>query len=485
MSLKQINPDLLLIAPPLLWGQESRLDMKPPLNLLYLASWLNHRGFHAMILDVISAGAPLHEVLEYIAETRPRFIGVPFYQATRETAITLCKEVREKFPDIWVVAGGPLVTTFPESLMSCNEIDMCVCGEGELTLEELISSNLPSPRSEAADRSCLAGIRGLAYCDNGTPIFTPPRPPIWNLDHLPFIDFNLIDIQRYFAYHDSINMSSWLFLTTSRGCYARCTFCATPVLWPGGLRRQSVPRLMAEIAHQRMLFPQSQFGFMDDSFFSDKMWLNDFFDGIVHMNVRYCCIGRADHLMPDDVRRLADTGCIYVALGIETGNQARQKTLKKYLDLDKVRTSVALLAEHNIFCKCFFMLGFPDETPEEMVETINFAVELKRLGMGECNFFPVSIYPGTELAAQASKRTYTSVIYQKSDSNHSRISESGKDEDIGEAKLMRYANIPGNDVNEYFTTSQLLDIVKLAYHKVDSGQDIALPELPKVSKLHV
>lgn len=478
----QCQTDILLIAPPLLWEQETRLDMKQPINLLYLASWLNEHNLRAQVIDVISAALTLQEVLPEIAAVQPRFVGIPFYQATRETALTLCREIRRRFPEIWIVAGGPLVTTFYTNLQSQPEIDICIIGEGEITLTELLTSQLNGPRTDKADLSCLAGIPGLAYMEGNHPVFTGRRSPIENLDNLPFLDFRLIDIDAYFAYHASIDMSSWLFLTTSRGCHCRCTFCATPVLWPDGLRRQSVPRLLAEIVHQRQLFPQAQFGFMDDSFFTDKAWLREFFSGIKQLKVKYCCIGRADHLEAADVQGLADSGCIYVAMGIETGNQARQKTLKKYLDLNRVRNSVRLLAQHQIFCKGFFMLGFPDETPEEMLETINLAIELKKLGMGECNFFPVSIYPGTELAEQCAETTYTSTVYQQPGKNSMNAIDSVNTENgssIGETKLLRYANIPDSDVNRYFSKAQLLEIIKLAYRKADSGEQASLAEFPQ------
>jgi radical SAM superfamily enzyme YgiQ (UPF0313 family) len=452
--------------------------MKPPLNLLYLASWLNQRGLRAAILDTNLTQMSLSEVVTTTISMNPRFLGVPFYQATQETALTLCREVREQSPGTWIVAGGALATTSPESLLCQPQIDMCVIGEGEITLEELLRSGLPIPRSAAPDYSCLATIPGLAFQDRGQSVFTGLRAPLGDLDALPFLDFGLIDIRGYFSYHASIEMSSWLFYTTSRGCRSRCTFCATPVLWPGGLRRQSVPRLLAEIVHQRRLYPAAQFGFMDDSFFSDRAWLGDFFTGIAPLNVKYCCIGRADHLLAEDVRGLARTGCIYVALGIETGNQLRQKALKKHLDLNRVRSSVRLLAEHQVFCKGFFMLGFPDETPEEMAETINFAVELKHLGMAECNFFPVSIYPGTELAAGVSKLLQVSTIYQGISNPLSQSKPVEAEEDVAEIKLMRYANIPSADINRFFSAAHILDLVKMAYRKVAAGEPVTLSEFP-------
>lgn len=463
------RPDILLIAPPLLWREDVRPEMKQPLNLLYLASWLNEKGLKAQILDAVCEKLSLTQVLQRVEAIKPRFVGIPFYQSTRETALELCSAIRRLLPPIWLVAGGPLATTSAASLLEDGALDFCVIGEGEITLEQLLRSDLPDERPGNPEFVSLQDLPGLAFVLDGQPVFTPGREPIADLDSLPFVDFKLIDIGQYFAYHASIDMSDWLFLTTSRGCHARCTFCATPVLWPHGMRRQSAARLLAEIAYQRQRFPTAQIGFMDDSFFSDKAWLKEFFAGVSAMQVKYCCIGRADHLDEEDVRGLAQSGCIYVALGIETGNQLRQRSIKKFLDLDRVRKSVQMLHGFDIFCKGFFMLGFPDETAEEMLETINFAVELKRLGMGECSFFPVSVYPGTELAENFSRRHFVSGIYQNSAQN-------GGD-DFAEARMLRYANIPTVDLNSFFNAEQILKLVRFAYHRIEAGRAATLEEM--------
>ncbi|MEW6709185.1 MAG: radical SAM protein [Candidatus Riflebacteria bacterium] len=460
--------ELLLVAPPLLWS-EKRAEMKQPLNLLYLAGWLNGKGLRTEILDAAFAGLSIDQVLSIIKEREPGFVGLPFYQATVATAFELCQAIRKEFPKIWIVAGGPAATTSTDFLLQNNAIDFCVVGEGEITLEELLRAPL-GKRSAKKCRSDFDSIKGLAFKDGSKFVFTGNRQPITDLDAIPFVDFDLIDVNGYFAYHSSIDMSDWLFLTTSRGCHARCTYCATPVLWPDGLRRQSAARVLAEIKWQRQRYPTAQIGFMDDSFFSDKTWLKEFCQGIKTMKVKFCCIGRADHLTENDVKLLAESGCIYVAFGIETGSSDRQKKLLKFLDLDRVRNTVSLLKKYEICAKGFFMLGFPDETPDEMLQTINFAVELKALGMEEFNFFPVSIYPGTELAKQFSPDHCVSSIYQ------SNADENGP-ESSAEAKLLRYANIPGADINCFFNSAQILKLVKLAYLKTECGKTVDLKEI--------
>ncbi|MFZ2958629.1 MAG: radical SAM protein [Candidatus Ozemobacteraceae bacterium] len=494
-----MKKDILLVNPPLLWGQEDRLDIKPPINLLYLGTWLKHRGIEVGIIDVVSTRVNFRKVIEQIQEQRPRFLGIPFYQGSRETALSLCREVKRTMPEIVIIGGGPLMTTFFDDLLLDPALDVGVIGEGEITLEELIRAgptadfaSIPGlayrePGEGQGENPRLSGssspLADSSFHSEGAPslevriVRSADREPIESLDTLPFLEYGLIDQKPYYDFQERLSMPRWLFLSSSRGCPFKCVFCATPVLWPGKMRRLSVERLMAEIRHQRSLDPGIGIGFMDDSFFSDKPWLNRFFDAIARENIRYCCIGRADHLETGDVKKLAQTGCHYVALGVETGNQARQNTIRKYLDLSKVRAAVQALAAHEIICKCFFMLGFPDETPAEMVETVNFAVDLKRLGMDECNIFPVSLYPGTELAKGHDRSAFRSEIYKGFDPENRRIDTLAEDEDKGEKRLSIYASVPTVDLNPWLDQGALLELVKLAYNKVEAKEDLTIEEV--------
>jgi radical SAM superfamily enzyme YgiQ (UPF0313 family) len=117
------------------------------------------------------------------------------------------------------------------------------------------------------------------------------------------------------------------------------------------------------------------------------------------------------------------------------------------------------------------MLGFPDETPEEMLETINFAVELKLRGMGECSFFPVSIYQGTELAENFSRRHFVSGIYENSQPH--------KADDFAESRMLRYANIPTADINSHFSADQIFKLIRFAYTRLNQ---VRLPGSKKCCK---
>lgn len=463
--------DIVFVNPPIQWGQH-RMDLKPPLNLLYLASYLNDKGFSCRVIDVVSSPASLTEVVREISQLAPVYVGLPFYQGTFQISLELCRELKRANETVKIIGGGPMMTTSAAYLLKFEELDLGVMGEGELTMEELLTKGLGN----------IGNIEGLAFRNGDQVIETPRRKHLENLDQLPFVDFSLINTRAYLEFQASLEMPKWLFLSTSRGCTFRCVFCATPVLWPGKIRRMSVGRLMKELTHQQDLFPDANIGFMDDSFFSDKNWLKEFLDEIGKLKIMYCAIGRADHLEADEIKRLAATGCHYIALGVETGNQGKQKQIKKYLDLEKVKTNVRLLAQNNILSKCFFMLGFPTETPEEMVETINFAIECKRLGMNEANFFPVSIYPGTELSEGLEVDLFKSTVYQQFDFDNKSVDSFATEEERAEKRLSIYANIPEADINSFLTQKQLLQLIRLAYMKLDRMEDIAVGEIEAIRR---
>lgn len=434
------------------------MDIRPPLNLIYLASYVAAKGMSCRVLDANNAEYSMDRMMQEIETLQPRALGVSFYQSTQEEGLKLCRQVKARWPGIRTIGGGPLVTTSYAELLAGGEVDVAVLGEGEETLYELLQEDGP-PLSEVA---------GIAYVnEQGQVVKSKPRAAIAELDELPFLDYSFVDLDRYWVFQEQTDVPRSIFMTTSRGCAYKCTFCATPALWPGAVRRYSAKRVVDEIRYQRDVNGIVNISFLDDSFFANKPWLREFFERVEPLGITYGCIGRADHLTEREVLALKRTGCRYVALGVESGVQGRQKTMKKLLNLERVKETVRLLGLHGIYNKCFFMLGFPDETLAEMAETINFAVTLKTLGMADCNIFAVNLFAGTELAAN-----YAVDDMVGHASNQSEI-YSGP----SHPKLSRYSTVPSIEVNPYVTRDRLLDMIVFAYERIEAHQHITAADL--------
>jgi magnesium-protoporphyrin IX monomethyl ester (oxidative) cyclase len=460
--------DVLLIATPLIMG-DHRLDFKPPLNLLFLHAYLKQQGMAADVCDMVSERMDLAGVLARIETQKPRAIGIPLYHATTDTVFELARHIRALDPAIKIIVGGPSFTIEPDKYMQSGLFDAGVVGEGEVTFLETI---------KALREADPPHTPGAAFLKDGKVVIHPRREQIEHLSDLPFLDYSPINMDVYFNYQKQMGIHQTIFMTTSRGCAFRCTFCSTPLLWgPSNVRRVSASRILAEIEHHLSIFPDTHIGFLDDSFFADRKWLAEFFPGIKKLGAKYTCIGRVDHLDTALIEQTAESGCTYIAFGVETGSQLRQRQIKKYLSLDKLKRNMAAFAKYDITTKCFFMLGFPDETIQEMADTINLAVDLAIIGMKKCSFFPVIVYPGTELARAFDFQEFDAGIYEDYVIDMAGYTGGSAPVNAGETGMSMYSTVPKTDSNPYLNHRALVKLIKIAYQKVTDKEPITVEEV--------
>ncbi|MBU1105361.1 MAG: B12-binding domain-containing radical SAM protein [Candidatus Riflebacteria bacterium] len=451
---------LLIISPPLHFELHLRRSFQPPLNLLYLYAYISSRGHEVELLESTS----VDEAVEAIIDRSPDFVGIPLYYASLDNSFAIVSRARQRAPHARMIAGGPCLTMEPERMMREGGFDFGIMGEGEETLHDLLSA--------PADAEAWATINGLVFMFENQPTVNPPRMPIADLDALPFLDFSVVDNDYYFSFQQKMGIPRTIFLNSSRGCSFRCSYCCTPVLWPGPVRRYSPQRMIEEIKFQLGRYPDAEIGFCDDSFFSDRAWLSEFLDLVKPLSIQFQCIGRADHLTPAMIKELVEAGLTYIAFGVETGNVQRQKQLRKNLDLASLSAIMRELAKYPVKTKCFFMLGFPDETIEEMAETINLAVTLKRLGMNFFSIFPVTVYPGTELAKQFPTESFQLGL-------DAHLPEIIRDHlDIGHTN----GALLDSPFNSLLTQRQMVEIVSCAWKKVERAETVSVEELDQLIK---
>jgi anaerobic magnesium-protoporphyrin IX monomethyl ester cyclase len=459
------SPKIVLVAPPLQWADHLRLSFQPPLNLMVLQAYLRQAGHDVELLDVVAHRLTRADTIDRLAAAKPDLVGLPLYYASLPAACALVAELRPRSPGMRFVAGGPCLTMEPERMMREGGFDFGVIGEGEETLAELMGR---MPAGSAWD-----AVPGLAWRCGDEVRINSRRARIDDLDRLPFLDFAPLDHEQYFAHQERVGIPRTIFLNSSRGCSSRCTYCCTPVLWPGKICRFSPERLVAEIAVHTQRFPGVQIGFCDDSFFADRAWLMRFLELVKPLGIEFQCIGRADQLTVDLIDALVEAGLRYLAFGVETGSSDRQRRLRKHLDLPRLGSIIAALANRKITTKCFFMLGFPDETLEEMAATINLAAALKRQGMTFFSFFPVTLYPGTELAGQFPEQPFHSGL-------DAHLPEIIRDDlEIGS----QHAEVLRSPFNSTLTYQHLVDLFFHAHQKVERGESTCVADLARLAPM--
>jgi hopanoid biosynthesis associated radical SAM protein HpnJ len=255
---------------------------------------------------------------------------------------------------------------------------------------------------EVAEGRPLPEVRGLSYRDGDRLRRTQERPPLEDMDALPFV----VDVYRrdlvIEQYVIGYLRHPYVSLYTGRGCRSRCTFC----LWPqtvGGqrYRTRSVDHVLAEVAHAVRLFPQVREYFFDDDTFTDDLPRAEAIArGLGRLGVTWSCNAKAN-VPRESLKVFADHGLRLLVVGYESGNQAILNAVRKGIRLDGAREFTRHARSLGITIHGTFILGLPGETRETIQRTIDFAREI------DPHTVQVSLaapYPGTALHRQAQER---------------------------------------------------------------------------------
>jgi radical SAM superfamily enzyme YgiQ (UPF0313 family) len=350
-------------------GVKTSASFTPPLGPAYIASYLRAQGHECRIYDGIAEPVEL----ERLAATACQYdvVGVTAVTAYVLRSIELVRAIKARPSCPTVVVGGPHVSVLPESLLA-QGADFAVVGEGEETMGELVEC-----LAAGANAQRLREVRGIGFYDEGKYHYTGDRPRIEPLDVVPPPALDLLPMHLYFSSIARATAQPSLPLLTSRGCAGVCSFCSKRSFGTK-VRYFSVARIVEDFFLLRDRYGARDVAVFDDSFVSDEQVA-----GSVCESLRSRGFDRSwsveagiDGVSRPLLRTLRDSGCTYIAYGIESGSQRVLDRINKRISKDQVRETIALTKEAGIHIRGYFMLGFPGETAAEMEETIRFAMEL-------------------------------------------------------------------------------------------------------------
>src|SRR5882672_8622827 len=230
---------------------------------------------------------------------------------------------------------------------------------------------------EIAQGRPLASVAGLSYRVNGHFERTPERPPLEEMDALPFVvDVYRRDlvVEQYFI---GYLLHPYVSLYTGRGCRSRCTFC----LWPqtvGGhrYRTRSAEHVLGEMARITQIFPSvKEVFFDDDTFTDDRGRAEEIARGMGKLGLTWSCNAKAN-VPYETLKVLRDNGLRLLLVGYESGNQQILINIKKGVRVERARQFTKDCRDLGITIHGTFIVGLPGETTETIQETIRFAKEI-------------------------------------------------------------------------------------------------------------
>jgi len=428
---------VMLIGTPLTGKLEAGItNTKVPLGLAYIAAVLEESGASLKILDCLAdydvitdigngnfrVGTTEEEVKKQIKEFKPDVVGINCsYSAYEKDSFDIVKIVKDIFPESLIVFGGHHASAAPKNILKNKDVDIIVVGEAEYTFREIIEKFSKSKR-----KSNLKNIKGTIVLDkNGKIKINPERDLIRNLDELPVPARHLLRMNKYLE-HPLVDIGvirgPVTDMITSRGCPQNCPFCSVFTVWRRVWRARSAKKVVDEIEDLVNKYGIKHIRIQDDNFAVDRKRVIQICEGIINRGLKFkwdTPNGVGIWTLDEEVlNKMVKSGYQRATFGIETGSS---RILKKYtgkpINYDHARKIIKICNKLGIWTVSTFIIGFPDETLEEMEMTYNFA---KTAGLDFAFFYVAQPYAGTPLYEQF-KREHLIKDFKESSSVHFTI----------------------------------------------------------------
>jgi anaerobic magnesium-protoporphyrin IX monomethyl ester cyclase len=387
-----------LCYPALIPGHKPKYGLQP-LGVLYIAALLKREGFDVEVIDADVDGLTVQETADRILATQPDLVGFSMMTPQLITGLAAAALVKQARPGLLVGIGGAHIDSTKEDTFAMADcFEFAVHGEGEYTLLE-ICQNIEKYGTDDLER-CFAEVPNAIYRagEMREVVVNPPRMFLKELDELPSVDFDMLDIKKY-----SIPTMAGSYVASmmlSRGCPFKCTFCDAPITMGTKLRFWSIPRVLEDIRFYKEKYGVTNFVFKDSTFTAKKRWAFEFCQALIDsgLDIKWRCNTRANLVPPELLELMAKAGCYVINFGVESGHPEILKRIKKEVDLEEVRDAHERCRKLGIRTYATFLMGNPGETAETAQTTIDFSKTIRpSLGM----FFVSTAYPGTPMYDEA------------------------------------------------------------------------------------
>lgn len=360
---------------------------------MYLSASLKSAGHGCrMLIGNTFADFKLH-----LADDQPDIVAFSAMSGMHPWALEIARSIKEFSPQCLVVIGGPHPTFFPD-VINEHGVDIICRGEGEGALVDLADALASNHDFHTIPNLWIKRI-------DGSIVKNEVRPLQQDLDSLPEPDRTL------YSSYPELSETSVKVVMSSRGCPFDCTFCFNHQmveLYRGKgryVRHRSPAAVIAELEQIKADVRVERIYFADDTFALDRNWLKDFLPRYGNsIGLPFHCLIRINQIDTEIAGMMRQNGCKTVFFGIESGDETiRNEVLRKAITDVEIRSGARILKQAGITFRTYNIVGFPGETFDEALKTVNLNIEIGT-DFPWCSIFMP--YPGTRLAEYAREHGY-------------------------------------------------------------------------------
>jgi len=377
-------------------------------GMLHIASYLFRNGYsvHVWNIPELYRKGYSEKYLEACLKSySPIVVGVELNWMHQSVgAIEIAKMVKKKNPDTPVLIGGTHASILAEEIVNRypNYVDGVLKGEAEISFLDCVQ--------RIEEGKSLDDVSGITRKSGGKLINNPIKKIVEDVDEIPpyslkeatGTNFGILGCPDPKEYTPAINIC--------RGpCSRKCIYCIGPKLSKYSGRKEYTTHSANWVIDQlRLLIEEgyTEFYIQDWTYLSSKKIIESIAEAIIkeglneeikHLNL----VAAPGFLKQETLRKLSRAGVDTIDYGMESGSQRILNLLKRGVTIQQMRDSVKLTANEGIIPQTWWMVGFPDETWEDVKETARLIKETIELGGLPFWVTPLIVEPGTELYEKA------------------------------------------------------------------------------------
>jgi len=428
---------VLLISPNIKGMDDGVNRIQPSLGLMLIAQMLLNAGHNVKIHDSalegwdnrklidpkkkkLIIGQSDAEILKIISDFSPDIVGISvLFSNFLSAAHNVAKLTKKVNKNIKVILGGNHISSavidygfssdknsnLPDSLVDLNDenFDFAMVGEGEMPMVELVDAII-NDRDYSKVPGLVKKIGNKKYLINR-------KSKKHDMNLLPRPARHLVNMEGYFkigAFQSAKSRSKRvLSVMCSRGCPEKCTFCTTPQMWGTNIRWRTTKHIMDEINNTVKDYNIGEIQFLDDTLTLHKQHLYSLCAELEKVGVAWSTPNgtKANYHLKEQLdmyKAMANSGCYQITIACESGSQrVLDDLIDKRLPLETIYPAIEKAKKAGMLCHTYWILGYPDETYEEMQKTIKFAMNS---GADSFSFSCLQPLPGTPVYRQVMRK---------------------------------------------------------------------------------
>ncbi len=363
-----------------------------PMVPAYAATLLKENGYQVSWDDGIAEELTLLQYLDSIVREQPDLVVIETKTPLIKAHWEIIDEIKQRLPHTKVVLVGDHVTALPRESLEQSKVDYVLTG-GDY---DFLLLNLCHHLSRGEEFE-----PGIWYRVNGEIGSSGKFELNHDLNDLPFIDRELTKWWLYSEKNGNYKALPGTYTMVGRDCWwHKCTFCSWTTLYPK-FRVRKPESLLDEIG---ILIERYKVrGVFDDTgTFPVGKWLRKFCHGMIdrgyNQRVEIGCNMRFGAIDQEGYNLMKEAGFRYLLFGLESAKPETLNRINKGIKVNDIVEGCKMAKRARLEPHLTIMVGYPWETREDVIATIELAKDLFNKGYADTLQATIVIpYPGTPL----------------------------------------------------------------------------------------